>query len=415
MSRKRMPLPRRVADVGEVDQAIIDCLDKGLTYVQTAAQLSLDYGRVRYRVDHLRELYEAEGLAFRLPEKKRYIEISKTEAGLSDLDRGIIADFKRGHAVARISRRTGLCEPTIHNRLLRLRENLGLEAVPFGPHERLRDVPPGEAPSLPPHRTRCAGMCAAWGAAARCSRAPTASGSESAPIASATAPSETSSTSSTAVFCNHLQKGTKMTDTQETAPAGYMQDSQGRLVPSENIRPIDRARDDLVREIVAHALGLSKAIQAFKTQTFDDIDAFVELSAEEYGIKLGRTKGNLSLLSFDGRYRVVRAMAESIRFDERLLAAKQLVDECIKEWSQGSRPELKTLIDQAFQTDRAGNLNTARILALRRLEIDDARWQQAMKALSEAVQVVGSKPYVRVYQRDAKGDYQPITLDVAGA
>lgn len=200
-----------------------------------------------------------------------------------------------------------------------------------------------------------------------------------------------------------------------TAPAGYMQDGMGRLVPVENIRPIDRARDELVREIVAHAVGVSKAIQAFKNQTFADIEAFVELSAEEYGVKLGRVKGNLSLLSFDGRFRVVRAMAESVRFDERLLAAKQLVDECIKEWSAGSRPELKTLIDQAFQTDRSGNLNTARILALRRLEIDDERWQTAMQALSQAVQVVGSKPYVRVYQRDDNGDYQPITLDVAGA
>jgi hypothetical protein len=216
-------------------------------------------------------------------------------------------------------------------------------------------------------------------------------------------------------------KGTAMTSQSlnesptPAAPAGYMQDAAGRLVPLENIRPIDLARDELVREIVAHAIGVSQAIRAFKAQAFADIEAFVELSAEEYNVKLGRIKGNLSLLSFDGKYRVVRAMAESIRFDERLLAAKALVDECINDWTTDSRPELKTLVNQAFQTDKSGNINTARILALRRLEIDDERWHLAMQALSEAVQVVGSKPYVRVYQKDSRGDYQPINLDVAGA
>ncbi len=206
-----------------------------------------------------------------------------------------------------------------------------------------------------------------------------------------------------------------MNTTETPPPAGYMQDSVGRLVPLETIKPIDLLRDRLVNDIAVSSIALSRQISAFKAQTFGDIAAFADLSSEQYGVKLGRAKGNLQLFSFDGRYKVIKAIAEHICFDERLQAAKVLIDECITEWSQDSRPELQVLINNAFQVDKAGNINVGRVLALRRLEITDPRWQQAMQAMTEAVQVVGSKSYLRVYERDAHGEYQPIALDVAGA
>lgn len=54
------------------------------------------------------------------------------------------------------------------------------------------------------------------------------------------------------------------------------------------------------------------------------------------------------------------------------------------------------------------------MLSLRRLEIEDERWQRAMTAIGEAVQVVGSKSYIRVYERIGESDqYAPIPLDIA--
>lgn len=196
---------------------------------------------------------------------------------------------------------------------------------------------------------------------------------------------------------------------------GYMKNSLGHLVSIDMIKPIDIERDKLVREIVDKARVLNAHIRDFKAAVFGDIEAFVQLSAEEYGVQIGGNKGNIALLSFDARYKVMRAIAESIRFDERLQAAKALIDECITDWSQGSRSEIKVLVNDSFKVDQQGNINTARVLALRRLDINDPRWQMAMKALSESVQVVDSKSYIRVYVRDAKGEHQQIALDVSAA
>ncbi|EJU6305507.1 DUF3164 family protein, partial [Salmonella enterica] len=55
------------------------------------------------------------------------------------------------------------------------------------------------------------------------------------------------------------------------------------------------------------------------------------------------------------------------------------------------------------------------VLALRRLDITDERWLKAMDAIGEAVQVVGSRSYIRVYERVGDSDqYRPIALDIAG-
>ena len=196
----------------------------------------------------------------------------------------------------------------------------------------------------------------------------------------------------------------------------YWRDAKGNLTPAELVKEIDKARDALVHEWVERGRDLSKAISHFKEGIFGDVQAFIELSAEKYGAKVGGNKGNVPLFSYDGKYKIQRAINESLQFDERIQAAKVLIDECLNEWSEGSRPELKALIERAFNVDKEGNLNTSRILGLRRVEIQDSRWQNAMQAISESVQVVSSKAYVRLYERVGETDqYVPIALDVAGA
>ncbi len=200
-------------------------------------------------------------------------------------------------------------------------------------------------------------------------------------------------------------------DTQQQ----YKQDSQGRLVPVESIKEIDLMRDDLVMEIVAQDEQTHTQLAAFKQKVFGDVRAFVELSAEKYGAKIGGRKGNISLLSYDGKYKVLIANQDHIVFDERIQAAKSLIDECIKSWTAGASMEIKALIDRAFEVDKEGRLNTGRILTLRRVNIDDARWHQAMQAIGDSIQVVGSKSYVRVYRRKGDNDvYEQISLDIAG-
>ncbi|CDM42415.1 DUF3164 family protein [Ectopseudomonas oleovorans] len=197
-------------------------------------------------------------------------------------------------------------------------------------------------------------------------------------------------------------------------PEGYRRDAQGRLVHESMIKPIDQERDRLVMHLVDRASELSNELADFKGMAFGDVRAFIEMSFEEYGAKIGGKKGNVTLHGFDGRYKVQISVQETTAFDERLQAARALIDECLAEWTQGARPEVVTLVNDAFRTDTKGEIRTARVLALHRLEIADERWQRAMKAISDSCQAVGSKSYLRFYERVGDSDqYRPISLDIA--
>ena len=196
-------------------------------------------------------------------------------------------------------------------------------------------------------------------------------------------------------------------------PSQYRTDARGALVPVNSIKPTDLMRDDLIKEIIAKVAPLHAQLAELKRDVINDLRSFIDISANEYGVALGGKKGNVTLTSFDGSYRIQIAMQDTLHFDERLQAAKQLIDECLHEWTQNSGADLKTIVQAAFDVNKEGQINTSRVLGLRRLNIQNEKWLQAMNILSDSIQVQASKEYVRFYQRNKDGKYELINLDIA--
>ena len=194
----------------------------------------------------------------------------------------------------------------------------------------------------------------------------------------------------------------------------FRRNAKGHWVPVEQIKDIDRLRDDLVMEVIAKVKALQEEMRRVKAEISSEVEAFLELSAREYDTAYGGKKGNVTLASFDGQYQVKRAVADHLAFDERLQVAKELIDQCIHEWTAGSSSEVQALVEHAFQTDKEGKISTARVLGLRSLNIKDEKWQQAMQAIMDSIQITGSKSYLRFYERQGEdGPHRQIPLDVA--
>jgi hypothetical protein len=195
----------------------------------------------------------------------------------------------------------------------------------------------------------------------------------------------------------------------------YRQNAQGHLVPTAVIRDVDLLRDDLVTIAVRDALAMQATMTNFKAGILADIQAFMSIASEQYAVSFGGKKGNLTLTSYDGNHKVIFAISDSFAFDERLHVAKQLIDQCIHRWTKDSDSNVKALIEHAFQTDKAGNISTARVLSLLQMKIEDPDWLQAMKALKDSICVNASKSYLRFYQRvGTEGKYAQIALDMGG-
>ena len=201
---------------------------------------------------------------------------------------------------------------------------------------------------------------------------------------------------------------------KSTIPAGYWQDANGNLTPESKVKPIDKLRTELVIELCEKAKIQRDGLIEFKLTAMSEVGAFVDTSVEQYGVKSGGRKGNVTLTSYDGQYKVIRHMQDKIVFGEQLAAAKALIDECVHEWAENANDNIKALVNHAFQTDNAGEINTGRVLSLRQLDITDSKWLAAMQAIADSMKTASTKPYLRLYERnDATGEYEAISLDLA--
>jgi hypothetical protein len=194
----------------------------------------------------------------------------------------------------------------------------------------------------------------------------------------------------------------------------YMTDAKGSLVPLAMVKPIDKLMDETVRKMIAFARDLSEQIGRFKGHCFDDMGSFQALIAAEYGAKVGGAKGNIQLTSFDGRFKVQFQVADNITFGPELQAAKSLVDACLSEWTADSNDYIRAIVSRAFNVDKEGRINRAELFMLMRVEIADERWKSAMQAIRDSIRVLGSKTYIRFYERPAPdAAWQAVTIDLA--
>ena len=199
----------------------------------------------------------------------------------------------------------------------------------------------------------------------------------------------------------------------EAIPRGYWKNAAGSLVPVSKIKDIDKARNAVVIPIATQAKSLSAVLAQFKAQVMRAIDDFVALSAAEYKAPMrgAAGTGNVTLTSYDGAYKVDLQVADRIVFDERLQAAKTLIDACLHRWGKGANDNLKAIVLHAFRVDKTGTVSVGRVLNLRQAKIDDPDWALAMQAIADSMQAVSSVRYVRVYERNANGGYEPIPLN----
>lgn len=198
----------------------------------------------------------------------------------------------------------------------------------------------------------------------------------------------------------------------------YVNTADGGMMPLELIKVEDWLEDQMVRKIIGFAKPLSEQIARFKKHTRADIAEFDAQLEAKYGlVKRGRKgAGNQQYKTIDGLMMVETKINKLIEFGPQLQVAKQLIDECLLEWTEEGRAEVRGLINQAFKTDQAGNIDKTAVLRLLKIESADERWLRAMEAIEAAVRVIGSKEYLHFkFKTDRDSDWIAISINISNA
>lgn len=197
-------------------------------------------------------------------------------------------------------------------------------------------------------------------------------------------------------------------------PAGYRLDVHGDLMREDRIVDRTQLEDQTTMTTAAYALRLANEVSRFRAHAMCDVAALLDLAAEEYGARRRGARGNVTLRSACGRARVTVQTADRIELGPELQAARAILDELRAEWAADAHPDLCTLIETALTADAEGRAPVASLLRLRRARIEDPRWRSAMRAIDDAIRVVGSRAYLRVHVRPSiEHGWQAVPISLA--
>ncbi len=185
----------------------------------------------------------------------------------------------------------------------------------------------------------------------------------------------------------------------------------------EDMVPVDKQlEDELVVGLIGGALDVSKIIREYKTKAFEECYAFNDLLRQKYDMERITSKsGAVTLKSFDGTMEVQIQVAKLITFDQKLVLAKEKIDEYLDEKTEHADAEIKTLITRVFDV-KNGKVDAKQIMSLKQYPITHEKWKVAMTMIDEATEIAGTKSYIRFKHREngqIDGRLEPILLDIA--
>ncbi|GAO71347.1 hypothetical protein CSE6_015_27840 [Comamonas sp. E6] len=67
---------------------------------------------------------------------------------------------------------------------------------------------------------------------------------------------------------------------------------------------------DQLRPVTGELIRLHQELTEFKKDTLGEVADLVKIAGERYDVILGGKKGNVSISSYDGKYKVQRSIAE---------------------------------------------------------------------------------------------------------
>lgn len=199
-------------------------------------------------------------------------------------------------------------------------------------------------------------------------------------------------------------------NTQNVNGKEYCINSTGSMVPIEAVKDIDKLRDSVVTRIAEKIRALEAYMKEVKSQCMSDMEEFLQIAADQYGVKMGGAKGNVMLTSYDGSVQVLLAQANNLVANEGVNVAKELIDDYLSDITNDASPDLRLLVTQAFKV-KQGKMDVKRLMELKQYGIKDERWIKAMEIISDSITVSSTTPCLRLRDRTAAGVYKTHMLE----
>ena len=206
-----------------------------------------------------------------------------------------------------------------------------------------------------------------------------------------------------------------MREIPQQKPGVPWKDESGVSIPYDRLTKLERDREKLTAAIARKAAKVSDELAELKQYLVDKCTEAWEAYLLEYKGDKAAHKGNFTFHNFDRSIRIEVNVSEPIKFDDPIIQiAKQKLDAFLQDGITSTNDFIKEIVLGAFET-RRGQMDVDKVLGLKRYtdRINDERYTECMNLIDKAIRKPTSKRYYRISLRNDKGEYIPVSLDLA--
>ena len=169
----------------------------------------------------------------------------------------------------------------------------------------------------------------------------------------------------------------------------------------------EELKTDTVISLVSIAKDLNDRLKEFKVHSFETLNAIQEM-VQQYARRSEVQKGNFTLEVDNLKIKFQRQ--DKGFFDERADQAEKHIIDFVNNHFSGDA-DTRDLIMSLLER-KEGHLDIDLVQKLYKYEhrFDNENWRLGIKLLKESYQTSHSKDYIRFYERDHNGAWQPISL-----
>lgn len=180
---------------------------------------------------------------------------------------------------------------------------------------------------------------------------------------------------------------------------GLWINKSGKEIHPDLVKPLDKKRDKMVTMVVKWSLTLEKRLAQVHRKVIEKCEQFLEWQAKQYDLTAGKS-GSITLADFSNTMKIKFTVPPRREFDDKLDLAKSALDAFLKEKMAGADLDIQAIVNESFNVDKKGKVDTDAILRLRELNITHPKWKAAMNLINESLQVSYAKRYVQILVKE---------------
>lgn len=194
-------------------------------------------------------------------------------------------------------------------------------------------------------------------------------------------------------------------DPQALKQAAAEAEKREKAAKGKQLKSYEAHKNKVVTRLVKLAKAQEEKLAKLKREALDEIQALYDEMLEIGGLVRDDHKGNLTLTTEDGLYRLRFKIAERYHFNELAEAAeerlKRFLDNMVKKNKRKDFELIQALLERNAAT---GKLDPRSVQKLYRYEDDfeDEDWKEAIRLFKQAYEVEGTKAYVGFYAKDSQ-------------